>query len=671
MEYGENAARKHTAHLRDRRQFTLRERLAYKFDNLMSGSGLPIFMTLVALMLLLMLVLFMLRILLSILLPDDTLKTFAEMFWRTYLQLIDAGGIEEDGEAHLLNKLLGTVSVGAGLIFFSALVAFISNQFNQNLEELRKGKSAVIESGHTLILGFDAQVMEIIEQLIIASRYQKRGAIVMVSELDKVEMDDYLTDQIADRQRTRIITRSGNTCNTAFIRKMSISKARSIIITNRANVIDAPEIRDKGDAKVLETIVAVVAAVGEARLPPIVAQLHSARNSNLAENIAPGKVTIIDTDDILACILVYTSLNPGLASVYSNIVGFEQPGIYFYRAPLGWKGYSFGKLQFHFIKSVLMGFINPSGEILLNPSLDYVPSDEDGGVFLAADQAAVTFYHTQVITPRKQVFFMRKSRIMIEKQLIVGWNSKITITVHEYAQSMRDGSQIDVVVQKDDADRQTIISKLNDFYSSAKNIRIRLLYGDVHESAFIDELQPCAYNNVVILAEELGRVEEVDLRSISRLLAFRHYFRQYQRKKERPVKTNLITEIIDSEKPEVFSYAGANDFLIPHKIVSQIMAQVSQEPALKKIYEDIFNEQGNEIYVKPVELFFRNIPLRVSFADCMSAAQLREEVCLGVKIGQEATAPDKNYGLYLPPDKNYLFDLDEQDALVTLAENRN
>jgi hypothetical protein len=656
---------------KERRKFPLRKRLAYKFDNLMAGSGLSIFLGLLVLLMLTLFILFALRIAMGAILPDETLETLPEMFWRTYMQLIDAGAIEEDGDSHLLNKLLGSLSIGAGLIFFSALVAFISNRFEQKLGELRKGKSAVMEHGHTLILGFDVQALEIIRQLIIAGRHQKNGAIVVVSEMDKMEMDDYLADQITGRGKTRIITRSGNISNTAFIRKMSISDARSVIIMNRANVIDTPKKRDKGDARVLETIVAVVAAAGESYLPPIVAQLHSAKNMNLAENIAPGRVSIIDTNDILACILVYTSLNPGLALVYSNLVGFKRPGIYFYRPPSGWKGHSFGKLQFHFIHSVLMGFRSASGKIQLNPSPDHMPADEDDGIFLAASQSAIRFYPKQVITPRKQDFFIKKSRIVIEKQLIVGWNSKIITTVHEYAKSMRDGSRIDVVVQKDNEAMRTVIGELHDFYSSERNIRIRLLAGDIYENKFLDELQPVAYNNVVILAEELGQVEEVDLRSISRLLAFRHYFREQHRKTGAPVTTNLITEIIDSEKPEVFSCAGAGDYLIPHKIVSEIMAQISQTPDLKRVYSDIFNEECMEIYVKPAELFFLDIPLRVTFADCMEAAQLRREVCLGVKIGKEAADPDRNYGLYLPPDKNVVFELGKQDALVTVAETIN
>ena len=101
---------------------------------------------------------------------------------------------------------------------------------------------------------------------------------------------------------------------------------------------------------------------------------------------------------------------------------------------------------------------------------------------------------------------------------------------------------------------------------------------------------------------------------------------------------------MSSEKADIFFQAGAKDFLIPHKFVSEIIAQISQEPVLKRIYDDLFAETGSNVFVKPVYLFFKDIPITASFADCIIAAQMRGEVCLGVKIGTEATNIEKNYG---------------------------
>ncbi|MFC1706032.1 hypothetical protein ACFL59_04310 [Planctomycetota bacterium] len=654
---------------RRRKKAPLKDRIQYTFDNLMSRGGTSILWGLLLLIGLSFVLMVLLRLAVAAVLPDDTVGGLPEILWRALTQIIDAGAVEADADAHLTNKIVGLVGVSVGLVFFSALIAFISNQFERKVDELRKGKSAVIERGHTLILGFGIHVVQIIEQLVIANESERGApAVVVVSKQDKAEMDDFLNEQIPDRKNTRVITRSGDVSNPNFIRKMSVTEARSIIVLNNAKVVDSPEVRDKGDARVLEATIAVVAAVGEENLPPVVAQLHSDRTTRLAQNLVPGKITIIDTNDILARILVYTSLNPGLAFVYDNLVGFKGHEIYMHRPRGGWLSHPFGKLQFHFINSVLLGFRTPEGEILLNPHPDFVPHDDYDGVILAEDDSLIRFYQKQVVTPREQQFFTKKPRIVIERQLIVGWNSKISRIIAEYALSMRDASAIDVLVGEASAAVRSHLEAVQDAHG---NIRIRLLLGDVHDPGFLRKLRPQDYDNVVILAEESASVEDVDLHTLSRLLEFRQAFRDVEQQTDQRVKANLVTEVIDSDKADLFFKAGAQDFLIPHKFVSEIIAQIAQEPDLKRIYDDIFDEEGCEIYVKPVDLYFQRIPTTASFADCMRAAQMRGEVCMGVKISSEAANPKKNLGLYLPPDKNLVFQLLEDDCLVTLAPDRN
>jgi len=650
------------------KKHSLGDKIQYKFDSIMSRGGSSILMGLIILIVLSLVIMLIFRILIGAVIHDSSLQGLPNMFWRSLVQIVDAGGIGEDSNSHIFNKFAGLVSVLLGLVIFSVLVAFIINQFNIKAEDLRKGRSKVIEQGHMIILGFGIQVVEIIQQLIIANETGEKKAIVILADTDKAAMDDLLTEEIKDRKNTRIITRSGDVCNTKMIQRLSLAEARAVIILNDANVAALPKMRDQGDAKVLEACIAVVTAAGANNLPPVVAQLHSDKTSRLAENIAPEKITVIDTNDILARILVSTSLNPGLAFVYSRLVGFEGYEMYFHRPKAGWRNHPFGKLQFHFIISVLLGFRTPEAEIILNPRLDFIPPDDYEGIFLAAGVSHIKYYKKQAITPQEQKFFMKKSRIILENQLIVGWNSKIMIIVDEYAKSMRDGSSIDIVVKEPSDTTALQIKILQETY---RNIKIKLLDSDISDPDFIEELNPHKYDNVVILAEESESVDEVDLKTISRLLAFRDFIRNKEIESGKPITTKLVTEVIDSDKADIFFQAGARDFLIPHKFVSEIIAQISQQPDLKKVYDSIFEESGNAIYVKPVDLFFRQIPVTASFADCMGAAQLRGEVCLGVKIGEEATNIEKNYGMYLPPYKNMIFNLAESDSLITLAENRN
>jgi hypothetical protein len=115
--------------------------------------------------------------------------------------------------------------------------------------------------------------------------------------------------------------------------------------------------------------------------------------------------------------------------------------------------------------------------------------------------------------------------------------------------------------------------------------------------------------------------------------------------------------------------AGVQDVIISNRLVSMIMAQMSESRDIEKVYDDIFQEDGSEIYLKPADLYFESLPVQVSFADMMSIAQQRDEVCIGVKIKSLENDKESNNGITLIPEKNMTYDLQEDDSLVVLAED--
>ncbi|MDP7463720.1 MAG: hypothetical protein QF614_04445, partial [SAR324 cluster bacterium] len=84
--------------------------------------------------------------------------------------IIDSGSLAElDAGSNLASKLVGIVTIFFGLVLFSSMVAFITQQFEERLALLRKGRSAVLESGHTLVLGFGDRLVDMLRELIIAN----------------------------------------------------------------------------------------------------------------------------------------------------------------------------------------------------------------------------------------------------------------------------------------------------------------------------------------------------------------------------------------------------------------------------------------------------------------------------------------------------------------------
>ena len=639
----------------------LKDKFKYRFDNFMSKGGFSIFAALLFLFFLAFIVMGIIRYIFSLLLPDATIGSLADQLWRVFLQISDAGAVAEDGDASGINKTIGIITIFLGLVLFSSLVAFITSQFEAKLEELKKGKSLVIEKGHTLILGFGDRVLEIIRELIIANESERNAAVVVLSEREKDEMDDFFRERLDDWKTTRIITRNGITSSLQSLQKVSADDARSIVILNDVEPdADAHE-KELGDARVIKTIMAVMACTGEDRMPPVLAELHNANKRELARKIS-SNVTVIEEHTILAKLMVQTSRISGLALVYDNLVGFDGCEIYFYKPKEGWNDANYRDVQLHFNSSSAIGYRTPEGQVIVNPPAETKMNDDYEVLLIAEDDSTIEYQKNpvEVTFPTKKPETSREQTT--EKQLIVGWSKKSEIIVDEFADYLIKGSTIDLIVRETTDEMKKACGDLKKRY---KDLSINLFSGDIHDRNTMEKLKPERYDNIVILKEDGGDAELRDSETITTLLEFRQYFKDMQE----PVNTQLISEVADSDNIDVIQEVGVKDFLISNKFVSKIYAQVSEEPDVLKAYEELFKAEGSEIYIKPVSLFLQDVPSQISFGDLCAAAINRNESCFGVRITGEEQNVDKNHGIYINPGKDEMFFLTKDDYLITLAED--
>ncbi len=621
----------------DKQQFSFQEKFKYKLDNLMSRGGLYVFLALLLMFTIAFIVMGGLRVIIYLFFHDPNIEDPLQLIWHAFSQITDSGALAElDTDSNIAGKLVGIATISIGIVLFSSMVAFITQEFDKRLAMLRKGKSKVIEEDHILIVGFSERVIDIIREIVIANESDE-GVIAILADMDKEEMDDYLRDRIMDLQSTRVITRSGSTTSLLNLRNAGIDVAHSVVVLNTAKASDSNDVKEAADAKVIKTIMAVVAAKGEDSVPPVVAEVHIERYRKLAETIVEGKITTLNEADLLARMLVQTSRCEGLSMVYMDLVGFEGNEFYFFRPDQGWGTQNFGELQFHFMETVPLGVRNSKGMITMNPPLDYVLKDDDDVIVLAEDDSTINYSSHQVIEPKTRSYSIDRADIPVEKHMIVGWNNKAPIVLREYASYMIEGSSVNLVVENLDP-----------------------------------AIKKEEYTTVSILAGSGEEAEEIDSKTIMRLLQIRNIFQEHTRDTGKEIDTKLITEIVESENTELVLKAGVKDFLISNQFVSKIFAQVADDPDVMQVYDDLFSEEGSEVYVKPISLYFKEFENEeISFADCMLAAQQRSEVCFGVKIRAEEFDSSKSFGIYLIPNKNTNYRFQPGDSLITLAEDES
>ena len=114
-----------------------------------------------------------------------------------------------------------------GMFVFSLVCAFIEEAINAKLEDLRKGRSKVIEKGFSLVIGWSDRILPLTMQLCLANESDGGGTIVILADVDKEEMDAFMQDNISesDRYGSRIVTRRGQPIDIFSLRKVSRSHA--------------------------------------------------------------------------------------------------------------------------------------------------------------------------------------------------------------------------------------------------------------------------------------------------------------------------------------------------------------------------------------------------------------------------------------------------------------
>ena len=655
-----------SAHTTYTNEVTLQQRLKYRFDTFMAKGGISIFKALVAVFVGIFLIIAALRALIFAINPDlaqqyESLDLLGNVYI-TFLQLTDPGNMAQDILSSAWYKFFAVLAGIAGIVMLSALIAFITTALDQKISELKRGHSKVIEENHTLILGWNEQrIVEIIRELIFANESESDGCVVILANKDKEDMDEILRLRLPNRATTRIVTRSGQTASLPNLDMVSVETCRSVIILASCEDTDTAEQKIASDAKVIQTILAISGKNSDDTC--IVAEIFNEAYRGIIENTFPDQVVIVNTSDVLAKLLVQTSRSVGLSVVYNELLSFDGCEMYFYQSD--WLGLSFGQLAYHFPDGVPMGVHHGDGSMTLNPDSQYRMKDDDSILIVAEDDSTIDFHSSPLVTPIYYELPDKQLVQKVERELLVGWNHKAPIIINEFADYVKSGSEIDIVIHHPSENEKAEIARLN---QDLENIDIRLLELNSLNRDHLFDIKPFTYDNIIILASnrDSQEAQQVDSENIVTLLLVRGIFNEHP---DQSHSTKLITEIMDSQNLPLVARAGVKDVIISNRLLSMIIAQISENKNIKAVYDDIFQEDGSEIYLKPADLYFSEFPVNLTFADIIAIAQQRNEVCIGVKIAADEWDSSRNNGVELVPAKTSTFILNAEDSLVVLAEN--
>ena len=627
-----------------------RERLRYGFDNTMSRGPIALIGWLFLISFALIFVVSLITVIAGLGSDENGgSRNLFEQMWISTMRTLDAGNLAGDNQTGFRIAMF-TMTIG-GIFIVSTLIGVLTSGLESQLDTLRKGRSKVLESDHTLILGWSSQVFGIISELALAGSNQKRPVIVVMADEDKVEMEDEIKAKVSKLGRTRIVCRTGSTTSITDLALVNPAGARSIIVLSPQS--------DNPDSQVIKTLLALTNNPQRGNKPyHIVTEIHDQRNLEVARMVGGKEVEAVLIGDLIARITVQTCRQSSLSIVYTELLDFGGDEMYFTTEP-SLVGRTFHEALLAYEDSTVMGLRFANGRVQLNPPMTMVITSEDALVVLSQDDDTIKLSgRADVGIAEAALVNAVPSQPQPEHTLLLGWNARARIIIRELNNYVAPGSMLTVV-----ASEIPDLAALQDEVQALANQRVQLIEGDTTDRGLLNELDVPSYDHVIVLSySEMLDAQEEDARTLMTLLHLRDMAQKVGR------DFSIVSEMLDVRNRELAQVTQADDFIVSDKLVGLMLSQVAENKALAGVFADLFDADGAEAYLKPVTQYVQP-GQPVNFYTLVEAAARRGETVIGYRVASEGRDASKSYGVHLNPPKSRAVSFRETDRLIVLAES--
>jgi Trk K+ transport system NAD-binding subunit len=625
------------------RDVSVRDRLRYRFDNFMSRGPMAL---VGALGLASMAVIVSGAALVHALgvAPADAeghRPGIVTLIWMAAMRAMDAGAVGGDDGSKAYLALMLAVTLG-GIFVVSALIGVLTSGLGAKLDDLRKGRSRVIEEGHTLILGWSPQVFTVVSELCEAGRNQKNTVIVVLADKDKVEMEEELATKVPDLRGARVVCRSGSPID---LDDLDLGRPE----TARAVIVLGPDEAEDPDVNVIKTVLALVGHKPRSEgKHHIVAEIRDNKNRTPAKMVGRDQVELVMSGDVIARIAVQTCRQSGLSAIYTELLDFGGDEIYFHKAT-SLAGKTFGEALDAFEDGAVLGVRGADGAARLLPPMDTRLGADDALIVIAEDDDKLT----PAAAPKVDTASLRNEAppaAKPERTLILGWNSRGATIVSELDKYAAPGSSLTVIAD-DDAPAKDIDA----LETKLTNHAVRTVQGDINDRRVLDAAGVRDFEHIITLsyADKRG-VQEADAITLVTLLHLRDI------EEGHGDSFSVVSEMLDARNQKLAEVTGTDDFIVSENLVSLLLAQLAENKSLGVVFEDLFDADGAEIYLRPAGAYVAT-DTPVDFFTVVEAARRRGEIAIGYHIAGAGRGPKIN------PRKGAKVTFAAGDRVVVLA----
>jgi ion channel POLLUX/CASTOR len=637
---------------------TFGDRLRYRFDTFMSQGTIALVGALFAGTFLLILVGTLILVLARLKPAGGEELSFAEALWQVTMRTVDTGTVA--GDTGWSFRLVGFAITLGGIFIVSALIGVLASGLEGRLNDLRRGRSRVVEVGHTVILGWSPQVFAIVSELAFANRRRRvdrtssltghNACVAILADKDKVEMEEEIRTKVPDTMGTRIVCRSGSSLDLDDLRIVSPDTARAIIVVSPGG--------EYPDLPVAKTLMAL--AKDRDRRDHryhIVAALHRPTNLQLARLIGGDEAQIFLVDGLISRLIAQTCRQSGLSVVYGELFSFEGAAIHFHEAA-SLAGITFGEALPRFRNASLIGLRYADGRVQINPSMVTTIQPGDKVIAIATDGAALhPSDATDYDVDSAAILEQRSAAPPLERLLILGWNRRGPMILEQLGYYMPPDSQVLVLAPVEPQQMQNEAAAVHPL-----RMQVTFEWGNPIDRPTLERLAEGGHQFVIILGPT--DAPDMQLADATTMVSLLH-LRDIARKTGRAF--SIISEIMDVRNRDLAEVTSADDVIIGERLVALGMTQIAENKDVLAVFAEFLSPGGPEIYLKPAQDYVTT-GKPISFYTMLEAARRKGQTAIGYRLLAEAGAPEQVFGVHLNPDKSAPITLAADDRIIVLAE---
>jgi Trk K+ transport system NAD-binding subunit len=587
------------------------------------------------------------------LMPPEEGKNFGflEGYWWATTRVLDSGTMGQDNEKGWIVAALAIFTTLCGVGVVALLIGLVSSTIGDKIDDLRKGKSPVIDEGHSLILGYGEKIFAILRELREANSNQSHASIVILSPSDKEEVETAVRERMGDMRTTRVVVRQGSPYSPADLKKVGAGRARSIIVLASDTGEEGGDAKGNADMGAIKTLLALRRVPGALTRNHAVVELIDSSRKSVVEQIGAGGVEVVSMEETLSRMMVQTARQNGLAQVYRDLLTYEGSEFYFRNFP-ELAGQPFSAAQWKMKDAVVAGVRRPP-QTILNPAEDFVleandellviAEDDDTFALLPAPQEPAVPESFQGATP-----IARKP----ERLWICGNSPKLPDMIREFDNYVLPGSEAWLMPGME---KEAFAEFIKGQVGGLKNLKLKYVEGDPTAPDALKRAASPDFACALVVADTSAPEDEADAHTVITVLLLRALFAPYGE-----VKPRIISEILDPRTKDLIERDYGADFVVSSEMTSMLLAQVSERRELNAVFADLFDADGNEVYLKRAECY-ATVGQSSPWLTVQKVARARGEVAIGYMKA-------RGNPLINPPQKESVL-LEAGDRVIVISED--